>query len=54
MCLSPSGITLRPDLRPLGLPGLHYIAYSNWSLATHLFFYSSKPMLIQATLLNPD
>ena len=40
--LSHSDVTLRPDQRPLACPGLYYRAYSNWSLTTYPFFYSSK------------
>ena len=40
--LSPSDVTLRRDSKPLGLPGLHYSTYGDWSLATYPLFYSSK------------
>ena len=40
--LTPSDITVRSESSPLVYPGLHYSTYSNWSLATYPFIYSSK------------
>ena len=40
--VAPSDVTLRSDSRALGEPGLHYSAYSNWSLATYPLIHTSK------------
>ena len=43
--MSPSDVIIRPDSRPMREPGIHHNAYSNWSLASNPFFYSSKSKL---------